>query len=586
MKKLHTTHEPRCPFCTSILPKPQEVEPKRLADFGYGKCECGAVFVFDVTGFNLGAAMVEALNFACNDDWDLAWSLLPGEDYQDALIEGYDSAEHRVYPSGHDYEGHRVKGALSFIRLLSDIREITGQGISEKLSGPVAITAGASASLGRRVKRGKGKRFSKGEIKKLVQARKFQRLIDMAYEDRLVIPKMQRLLYSADEELMWSAVIMLGGVAGSLVPHDPTFTGDLMRRLLNSATDSAAMSRGAIEVVGEIIRNQPGIYGSFVKHILGLLPDKPSRPAILWAIGRIGELNPLLIKKSSFFVLFDLLDVEEPEIRGLAAWALGMTGAYEARAAINKMVEDKEELTLFNGNVFRTVTVGELASEALERFDMTENENKGEKESLMKGDMQVNDTGQGSQVEEGAPNVDQEVAAARALHQEGAMLKNRGQSLDALAKLEEALGIFENKGLFVEAANTCELMGDLHVMRGNFKASLASYQRTLAICNQKEDDISEVLMLEKVIDVYRQMEDYKKALPYYFRGLELVESLSDVTRSGMFLAGIGDVYERLDHRDDALDAYRLAEKLFRKMGARERADVLLDGIEKLEASAV
>ena len=33
---------------------------------------------------------------------------------------------------------------------------------------------------------------------------------------------------------------------------------------------------------------------------------------------------------------------------------------------------------------------------------------------------------------------------------------------------------------------------------------------------------------------------------------------------------------------EALDAYKLAETLFRKMGARERADVLLDGIKKLE----
>jgi tetratricopeptide (TPR) repeat protein len=552
-----------------------EVEPKRLADFGYGRCECGAVFVFDVTGYNLGAAMVEALNFACNDDWDLAWDLLPGEDYQDALIEGYDSAEHRVYPSGHDYEGHRVKGALSFIRLLDDVREVTGDGVKEKLSAPVSVTAGATAALGRRRAKGKGRRFSKREIKKLVEDADLQRLIDMAFEDRLVISKIQRLLYAADERLMWNAVIMLGGVAGAIVPHDPTFTGDLMRRLLHAANDSAAMSRGCIEVAGEIIRNQPGIYGSFVRHLLGLLPDRPSRPAILWAIGRIGGLNPALIKKSSFFVLFDLLDAEEPEVRGLAAWALGMTGASEASGAIKKMVDDSGELSLFDGSVVREVTVGELASEALRRFEQKRKKDDGEK------DMSENMEGRPEAGPEGR-GVDEDVLRARSLHQEGSVLKNRGQSLDALAKLEEALGIFEEKGLEVEAANVCELMGDLHVMRGNFKSALAPYQRTLAICQKKGDDISEVLMIEKVIDIYRQTEDYKKTLPYYLRGLELVEGVSDVSRSGMFLAGMGDAYERLGKISDALDAYRLAEKLFRKMGARERADVLLDGIKKLE----
>ena len=577
MKKRHNTIEPLCPFCTSVLPRPMEVEPKRLADFGYGRCECGAVFVFDVTGYNLGSAMVEALNFACNDDWDLAWNLLPGEDYQDALIEGYDSAEHRVYPSGHDYEGHRVKGALSFIRLLDDVREVTGDGVKVKLTRPVAVTAGATASLGRRVSKGKGRRFSKREIKKLVEKADLQRLIDMAFEDRLVISKIQRLLYSADEQLMWNAVIMLGGVAGAIVPHDPTFTGDLMRRLLHAANDSAAMSRGCIEVAGEIIRNQPGIYGSFVRHILGLLPDKPSRPAILWAIGRIGELNPVLIKKSSFFVLFDLLDAEDAEIRGLAAWALGRTGASEASGAIRKMLNDTGEFSLFDGKNVQYVRVGDIALEALERFE--------KKKDIKEEDNDMNENMEGHPMTGPAgQKVDEDLLKARALHQEGSVLKNRGQSLDALAKLEEALSIFEEKGLFVEAANVCELMGDLHVMRGNFKSALAPYQRTLAICQQKGDDISEVLMIEKVIDIYRHLKEYQKTIPYYMRGLELVEGVSDVSRSGMFLAGTGDSYERMGKIPEALDAYKLAEKLFRKMGARERADVLLDGIKKLEES--
>jgi tetratricopeptide (TPR) repeat protein len=582
MKKQHTTIDPRCPFCTSLLPRPVEVEPKRLADFGYGQCECGAVFVFDITGYNLGAAMVEALNFACNDDWDLAWSLLPGEDYQDALIEGYDHKEHRVYPSGHDYEGNRVKGALSFIRLLDDVREVTAEGVKRKLSGPVAVTAGATSTLGRSKGQGRKKRFSKREVSRLVKNSDLQRLIDMAFEDRLVISKIQRLLYSADEHMMWNAVVMLGAVAGAIVPHDPTFTGDLMRRLLHAANDSAAMSRGCIEVAGEIIRNQPGIYGSFVRHILGLLPDQPSRPAILWAIGRIGELNPELVKKSSFFVLFDLLDSEDADVRGRAVWALNNTGAFEAESAIRKMQNDNAQLTLFDGKTVRQVTVGELAQEAVKKFEQLKEGRVTEMNENFDNGAANPEPATGADGNSAQTDKDKEIARARALHQEGSVLKNRGQSLDALAKLEEALATFEEHGLVVEAANACELIGDLHIMRGNFKSALAPYQRTLAICQKKGDDISEVLMIEKVIDVYRQLKEYKKALPYYFRGLELVEELSDVSRSGMFLAGIGDAYERLGNIEDALDAYRLAERLFRKMGAKERADVLLQGIKTLE----
>jgi len=91
-------------------------------------------------------------------------------------------------------------------------------------------------------------------------------------------------------------------------------------------------------------------------------------------------------------------------------------------------------------------------------------------------------------------------------------------------------------------------------------------------------------MLEKVIDIYRHMKEYDKAMPYYFRALELVESLQDVNRSALFLAGIGDVYERRGDIENALDAYRLAEKLFRGMGAKEKANLLRNGIDTLEKS--
>jgi hypothetical protein len=55
-----------------------------------GSCSCGAVYACDETGHNLGSAMIEALVFGCNMDWDLAWGLLPEEDYLEKLVENYD----------------------------------------------------------------------------------------------------------------------------------------------------------------------------------------------------------------------------------------------------------------------------------------------------------------------------------------------------------------------------------------------------------------------------------------------------------------------------------------------------------------
>ena len=562
--------EPRCPFCNGRLERPREIEPKRRGDFEYGVCSCGAVFVHDVTGFNLGAAMVEALEFACDADLDLAWDLMPGEDYQDALIEGYDIGRHLIYPAGHDYEGHRVKGALSFIRLNDDIRDTKEQGIRAKYQGAAEPPPLVRASSAEAVRKARKNRFTKTEVARAVREEDLELLTDMVLKDRLVLRKMQRLLYNADPAARWQAVLMLGAVAGSIAQDDPAAVGDLLRRLLYAANDSAAANWGTIETVGEIIRSQPGLYGSFVRHILGLMSDEPSRPAILWAVGRIGERYPKVVKNSSFFVLFDLLGAEDSAVRGHAVWALGRVRASEARGAVSRLIDDEEEFEIFDGRQIRVTTVGREAEQALKRMEEKEMEPQDKKENLREGDLQ--------EPQQEPP----EITQAWHVYQEAEILKNRGQSLDAMARFEDVLGVFDEFGYEAEVANICEKLGDIHVMRGNIKAAFSPYQRALAICEKKKDPVSTVIMLEKVIDLYRHEKEFDKALPYFFRALELVEGLKDVKRSAFFLAGIGDIYERQGKLEDALDAYKLAEKLFSNMGAKEKAKTLQNGIAVLE----
>ncbi len=82
-----------------------------------GVCSCGAVYACDVTGHNLGSAMIEALVHACTGDWDCAWDLTPDEDYLDKQLKNYDFETHHIIHAG-VYEGRRIAGVLYFIRLL------------------------------------------------------------------------------------------------------------------------------------------------------------------------------------------------------------------------------------------------------------------------------------------------------------------------------------------------------------------------------------------------------------------------------------------------------------------------------------
>ncbi len=571
MARISGAFTPRCPFCDRALERPRELEPRRLGDFSYGECGCGAVYVHDVTGHNLGAAFVEALGFACSDDWDLAWNLLPGEDYQDSIIESYDEESHKVHPSGRNKEGQRIKGVLTLIRLKDDIRQIKGSPLKKMgLTLRAAEPAGTKGSVSEFEERPR-KRFSKRLVQQKVEECEFSDLGEMALSDPVILGKIQRLLYSPYEQLRWRAVRAIGVVSKVVNDLRPAQVGDLLRRLLHAANDSAATNWGAIESMGEIIRCLPETYGAFVRQLLALLRHRESHEAVLWAIGRIGEVAPSLVKSSSFFPLFDLLGSREPQIRGLAAWALGQIGAKEAEAALKKMVEDENEVSLFDGDTLATYTVGQLAKRSLDKFNKN---TKREREVITVSDEVKTPTG--------PTDEKNEKTTAEDTYREAEVMLANGMSLDAMAKFEEALAVFEEEGRSREIANTCDKLGDVHIMRGNFKGALPMYQRALAICEKESDPVSTVILMEKIIDIYRQLNEYEKALPYFMRCLELAEGLQDAGRAGIYLAGIGDIYQRKGQLHEALDAYRLALKICKGMGARERVEILEQGIRKLE----
>jgi hypothetical protein len=101
----------RCPYCSKPLEEPHEIEGRFGNTFTGGACECGAVYVFDRGGHNLGDAYVDALTYACHDDWDKAWSLKPDEDYEVKEL-SYDRRRNKF--SGNP---RRASAAFIFVRV-------------------------------------------------------------------------------------------------------------------------------------------------------------------------------------------------------------------------------------------------------------------------------------------------------------------------------------------------------------------------------------------------------------------------------------------------------------------------------------
>lgn len=72
----------RCPFCEAPIEDPHEIASRFGNVFTGGRCLCGAVFVYDQSGHNVGDAYVDVMNFACEGTTENVWELAPGEDYE------------------------------------------------------------------------------------------------------------------------------------------------------------------------------------------------------------------------------------------------------------------------------------------------------------------------------------------------------------------------------------------------------------------------------------------------------------------------------------------------------------------------
>ena len=352
---------PTCPFCEMPIERPKELQTRRLGEMPVGSCTCGAVYACDVTGHNLGSAFIEALVFGCNMDWDLAWNLFPGEDYLEKLVEHYDSESHLIVPVG-SFEGRRISGALYFIRLVKDIQEATERGVQEKLDRATPVLPEASP---------KGvteKRFTKKEIEELVRTYRIEPLLAIAGQDKRILRDLQRLLYSSDELLRLRTAEILGKVSAVIAQRDPGTVSTLLQKLFSTLTNPGSSSWGAIDTIGEVIANAPDLFIGYIPMLYQFLSEDTLRSRILRAIARTAEARPDLVRNTTFR-LIPFLGDSDPETRGGAAWLFGFLGAPEARTDLERIRDDVSQIELYrNGNIERT-TVGQLATEALEKIN-------------------------------------------------------------------------------------------------------------------------------------------------------------------------------------------------------------------------
>ncbi|WP_417915669.1 DVU0298 family protein [Candidatus Electronema sp. JM] len=356
---------PWCPFCGVEVGRPSETVQRTMKEFPAGRCQCGAVYVSDATGHSIGAAMVECLVFACGDEWDMAWELIPEDDYLTGIVEDYDDVTHQICPK-RNLDGRAVRGILYFVRLHKDIAEVAARFAKKKeLEAQTAAGAAAPPVEPARDPKRQKRTAAKPLVKQLAEAGDVNALVDLSFDDKRTLRFLQKLLYEPLPEKRYHVAWLIGQVAARLSTREPAPVADMLHRLFEACSDSASMPWGMVEAIGAIIAARTDIYGAFTRHLLNFMSDEGTREAALHGLGEIAAVRPDLVRRTPFYSLFPLLGHESAAVRGLTVRLLGRVKANEVIFQIMALQQDMSEVVIYQRGEAVKTTVAALVTEAV-----------------------------------------------------------------------------------------------------------------------------------------------------------------------------------------------------------------------------
>jgi len=365
-KSDNTKVRPWCPFCGQNISPPIEPRQRKMDEFKLGQCQCGAVYVSDQTGHNVGAAMVECLVHACDDNWDFAWDLDADEDYLTGRLDDYDELTHQIVET-RNLDGRAVRGVLYFVRINRDVKELSSKIGNKKdraAAYPVQIPVMEKLRDPGREKR----RATKKMVQELAEAENITALVDLCFDDKRTIRFLQRLLYEPDCGRRMRYTDIMAKVCGRYSTRNPGAVSDLLHRLYDACSDSAASHWGLVEAIGAIIAERTDIFGAFARHLLMYRNVPATRVSVLWALAEIARHRPGIIRDAPFYSLFNMLKHQDPATRGHAALLFGLIKADEVTEQMKELFNDQSIITVYHDGRPQTVSVGQLAQEALDRI--------------------------------------------------------------------------------------------------------------------------------------------------------------------------------------------------------------------------
>ncbi len=350
-------YTPECPFCGRIISQPAEAK----TEFGTvtaGSCECGTIYVCDLTGHNTGEAYMEALALA-RGNWQIN-DMGEDVDYETCDID-YDIHSHqRVFSRGLGSPA----GRLVFVKLKMPQEACSLPPRNKRAAAPQPTTSGKASTRESNLNR-------KDRLKGLLELRAYDEVADMSMEDKGVIRLLISLSYDRQDVTSWRAIEAVGVISRAFSKDSKERLGivrDTVRRLLWSmGEESGGIGWSSPELLGEIVTGEPDAFNDIVPILWSFRDEDMFRAGILWAMGRIAAIRPDLVG----FTLQDLpgmLEDKNPAVRGYAIWLMGVLGpGGSGNEQISRFLDDSGPVPFYKEGELIARTVAEVAGEVLHK---------------------------------------------------------------------------------------------------------------------------------------------------------------------------------------------------------------------------
>jgi len=203
-------------------------------------------------------------------------------------------------------------------------------------------------------------------------------------EPKAVVNALFSGICRSEELVRWHAITAMGTVVARLSDTDLEEGRIVMRRLLWSLNDeSGGIGWGAPESMAEIMSCHQGLAQEYVHMLISYMREDGEeiwqdgnyleheilQRGLLWGAGRLAvSRKQLVLKKGMLEDIPPYLNSADAAVRGLAARAMGLLGTAVHLDRLQQLQRDDAPVRLYEDGILSTVSVAELAEQALLRL--------------------------------------------------------------------------------------------------------------------------------------------------------------------------------------------------------------------------